>query len=491
MEALKAVFDATSLGIVVYKAVRDSAGKIINYEILTSNTVAESWHNKNDHKLLESFNKVMLTGKSLKKKLFHEDHGVNNWSSITAVKLNDNELLATIEDITALKQAEAEIKKQSEILNQTEELAKAGYWDFDVSTKDFLWTDGMYQLFEIKKGTPVRPSVYLDTVIKEDREKAERIVRSIEKNFQPVEETIRIKPNGIVKTIRVKAGPLKNDFGQIEKMLGVDMDITEAELAEERIMELNRTLLFMNRKLGILNTELKTFNQVAASDYDQTLKHLYTNLEFIITKDAANLSNQSKANIRRAQTAIQKLKLLTEDIIAYTELDHDGAQKETVSLNVIVKSVLHDMKDKLLECNAVVEYDDLPSIQGYPSLLLLLFNNLVDNAIKFCGEARPPVLKIGYKGLISGAETGNSEIEKKLSFHFLSIKDNGIGIGKEETEKIFEIFYRQPDNGKYKGSGIGLAICRKIMAMHEGYIMAEPGKEGAVFNCFFPANGKY
>jgi signal transduction histidine kinase len=375
------------------------------------------------------------------------------------------------------------------ILKQAEELIKAGSYEYDVHTKEFLWSEGMYQLFEIPPGTPVNPTVYLDMVIEADRKGAERIVRSIEENFQPVEETICIKPNGMVKTVRIKTGPVKNKIDKVEKMLGVGIDITETRLAEERILELNRSLLSMNRKLETLNSELKTFNQVAASDYDYTLKNLYTNLEFIITKDAANLSHQSKANIRRAQTAIQKLKLLTEDIIAYTDLNYPGAEKETVFLNAIVNAVLHDMKGRLTDCNAIVGFDDLPSVQGYSSLLVLLFHNLIDNAIKFCQDLKSPAVRIGYKGVTTGADLQQGNLQKDLKYHQLTITDNGIGFGQDEAERIFEIFYRVANNGKHKGSGIGLAICRKIMAIHEGYIMAEPGEQGSEFNCFFPVNG--
>ena len=487
---LKSVFEASPMGLIVYRAERNSKGAIREYRLMMQNKAGIKLNRKIDGEILRIYNDVMASGESSSIEVFHNSGPPHSWVYITAVRLNDTELLATIEDITEHKKAEDEIKKQNNILKQAEDLAKAGSWEYDVNSKGFLWSEGMYRLFEIKNGTPVRPAVYLDQVIGEDKPAAERIVNSIESNFQPLVETIRIKPNGVIKTLRVRSESYKNGQGEIEKMLGVDVDITEASQAEEKIMKLNKALLSTNRKLQSLNTELKTFNQIAASDYDLTLKNLYTNLEFIISKDAANLSDSSKANIRRAQTAIQRLKLLTEDIIRYSALNYPGSPKETISLDEIIQSVLHEMKDRLLECNAVAQYDSLPTLKGYPALLQLLFHNLIDNALKFCDEKQPPLIRIEYKGIAQGWDPGNGSLDAGVSYHLITVTDNGIGFDKEETERIFQIFYRLThQHGKHKGSGIGLAICRKIMAIHEGIILAEPAGKGSIFNCFFPVNG--
>jgi hypothetical protein len=145
------VFDNTSLGIIVLKAVRDPNGKVKEYEVLMNNALGESWEGKKDQDLLKGYNAVMETGQPMKKELSYDGQGINRWFNVTAVRLNDNELVSTIENITELKKAEEEIKTQNKLLKQTEELAKAGCWEYDLHSKEFLWTDGMYQLFEIKK----------------------------------------------------------------------------------------------------------------------------------------------------------------------------------------------------------------------------------------------------------------------------------------------------------------------------------------------------
>ncbi|MEO8174155.1 MAG: hypothetical protein ABI581_13770, partial [Sediminibacterium sp.] len=120
-------------------------------------------------------------------------------------------------------------------------------------------------------------------------------------------------------------------------------DITEHKQAEDKIKELNRILRINNRELASLNSELKTFNSIAATDYTDTLKKLYTNLEFLISNDAKNLSDEGKANLRRAQSAIQKMKLLTEDIVSYSNIHTQNNELQSVDVVVMLQSIKEDM----------------------------------------------------------------------------------------------------------------------------------------------------
>ena len=172
----------------------------------------------------------------------------------------------------------ADLTKQQNILQQAEEIAQAGSWGYNVKTKEFLWSDGMYRLFEMKKGEQVSPAAYLKYSLEDDLPVAKKIIDSIEKKFESFEEIMRIKFNGSYKTLRIKAAPLKNEKGGVEKMLGVDLDISQMQQSEEKIRELNRSLSATNRELNSLNTELKTFTTIAANNYSETLRHLYINL---------------------------------------------------------------------------------------------------------------------------------------------------------------------------------------------------------------------
>jgi len=276
-------------------------------------------------------------------------------------------------------------------------------------------------------------------------------------------------------------------FGNVTHILNIIQNITKQKNAEVKINELNKELAIKNRELETANTELRTFSSIAASDYKETLKHLYTSFEFIATNDARNLTNNGRANIRRAQSAIQKLKLLTDDIVAYSEVQTGTSEIQTINLPDIFKAALQKLDKKIQETAAVL---NIPSktkkIKGYPDLLLLLFYHLIDNAIKFRKPDTAPVIEIAYSD-IAGEQIAHAEADHAINYFVVSVMDNGIGIDPSEKEKIFTIFYKGHDKIKYKGSGIGLAIGRKIMDLHNGFITAEstPG-EATIFKCFFP-----
>lgn len=263
-------------------------------------------------------------------------------------------------------------------------------------------------------------------------------------------------------------------------------DITEHKQAEEKIKELNRTLQINNRELAALNSELKTFNSIAATDYTDTLKKLYTNLEFIISNDARNMSDEGKANVRRAQSAIQKMKLLTEDIVSYSSIQTKDTDLQQVNLVTMLQNIQEDMArvwpgiEFKMDCE-----DNMPPIQGYPFLLTVLFNHLIDNAIKFRREDSHPVIRIGCAE--RDMPVDHPAAIPGTRYNHFTIEDDGIGFDAEHSEEIFKIFYRLHPKGAYKGSGIGLAICRKIMDIHGGFIIAESGAgKGARFHCYFP-----
>jgi PAS domain S-box-containing protein len=259
-------------------------------------------------------------------------------------------------------------------------------------------------------------------------------------------------------------------------------NISDRKKAEQEIINLNKTLVANNRELASLHSELATFNNIAAKDYKDTLETLYVYLEHVIKSDALKISNSGKSNLRRAQSAIQKLKLLTEDMIAFSNIRHLDQGFSQVDLAAVFEGVLNDLAFKIEQSNATVLVEGtLPKIDGFPLLLSLLFNHLLDNALKFTSKDRDPVVVVSSRQV---TRPGAPEV-----LHEISFKDNGIGFPENERDNIFEIFYRLHEKKDYRGSGIGLAVCRKIIDMHGGFITAlgNPGK-GASFCCYFPVN---
>jgi len=397
------------------------------------------------------------------------------------------EKIGICQDITQRKLEEEENITSLNILEQTEKISPIGCWEYDLESGVFKWSDGMYRLFNLSKDTDIAPGIYLEYCAPEYRIAAQRIVNNITMGSQDFEELIGILPPGQDKKIvKIKAGPLNDKKKNPVKMIGIDLDITQQVHASNEINDLYGMLMSRTKDLETLNTELKTFNTITSRDYKETLQILYTNLEYIVSKDGRLLSDTSKANIRRAQSAIQRMKLLTDDISNYLQLYDLGIHRTLINAHELLKDVLEGMKDKLERANAKVEMAPLPPLYSDPFLFALLLRHLIDNAINFKKIIVPPVIKIKY----SQADEINAvpQAIKDTPYTIISISDNGIGFDEEHADKIFDLFYIINENRKTKGSGIGLAICKKIMQMHVGFITAEgTTAHGATFNCYFPA----
>jgi len=182
------------------------------------------------------------------------------------------------------------------------------------------------------------------------------------------------------------------------------------------------------------------------------------------------------------------MKLITDDLISFSKLHEISTKEHSVDLSKILKAAASDFTDKPNHPPVEISCGYLPSIGGYPLLLPVLFHHLLDNAIKFRKADKGHIINITSGELVNGNDLNIEGVEKDFSYSVISIADNGIGFPREESEKIFEMFYQLHEKGKYKGSGVGLAICKKIMELHGGFIIAEGMPvEGASFHCYFPA----
>ena len=408
-----------------------------------------------------------------------------HWLHISTTPFSDG-VFVIFYDIQNEKEAEQEALKHHNILKQAEELAGAGSWEYDVATKQFTWSENFSKLFGLNEGAKITPRIYVEAASPAFKEAAQRLVDRIEKNSAAFEELLEVEIKGEQRFFFVKTMLFDHENSSPSKVLGLNMDVTTLHRSRQAITELNEALLEKNRALNTAISELKAFNSLAATDYKETLRHLYTSLEFIVVNDARNLSNPSRANIRRAQSAIQRMKLITEDIISYSQLNAATEPAVDVELNDILKLVQRDMKVKIEDASATITCGNCPTIHGHPQLLVLLFHHLVDNALKFRKKDSAPEIHLTARQL-AGSSIDHPDAMPGKDYHAISVADNGIGINTGDTEKMFTMFGKLHDGKEYKGSGIGLAVCKKIMDLHNGFITVESElAKGTVFTCYFP-----
>ncbi len=202
--------------------------------------------------------------------------------------------------------------------------------------------------------------------------------------------------------------------------------------------------------------------------------------------DAELLSARGKDYFARMQNAAVRMQTLIEDLLTYSRTNTHGAVFESVDLNTLVREIREEAKEKLDEHHGLIESDALPVLSVIRFQFHQLFTNLIGNALKFSKPGVAPQIKIST-AITDSAKIKHSKVIADQKYQLISISDNGIGFDPEHSVKIFEVFHRLHGRSEYKGTGIGLAICKKIMDNHHGLILAqgEEGK-GSTFNIYIP-----
>lgn len=279
--------------------------------------------------------------------------------------------------------------------------------------------------------------------------------------------------------------PLKGDDNQVIGVMNIMHDVAHREKAEMKLQQLNEALEQKYHQLETASTEMATFTYITSNEIKEPLRHVYTSFEILVKAEGKTLSNGGKANIRRMQASLNRMNLLLDDIWALSHINSFKQVRNTVDLNEVLKEVLVNLETKITEKDAVVQADDLPVIAGYKDMLQTLLVNLIDNGLKFQEPGNRPQIYIC--GRVLQPDELPARFQKKVPMALLTVTDNGIGFDPENADQLFIMFEKLHPKNQFPGSGMGLAIARKIADAHEGFIQARPQTDGgAVFECYLP-----
>jgi light-regulated signal transduction histidine kinase (bacteriophytochrome) len=231
------------------------------------------------------------------------------------------------------------------------------------------------------------------------------------------------------------------------------------------------------RELNRSNRELEEFAYVASHDLQEPLRKISTFGERLHAKFSEALGKEGALYLERILASTENMRILIDNLLEFSRATRSSRAFEKVDLNTVMATVKMDLELKIEENNAQIIITSLPKIEAVPSEMKQLFNNLLSNSIKFKKPAVDPVIEIGTEK-IGKQEKEKHHLPADKEFFKINIKDNGIGFEEEYAERIFQIFQRLHGKAEYPGSGIGLAICKKIVDNHGGVMYAE-GKLGA------------
>jgi len=371
---------------------------------------------------------------------------------------------------------------------ENEQFLNYGTWEVDARTGSFFWSDGMYRLFGYDPDTDknkiaVTESLYRKHMRDEDFQKNKTISETIAENKERPENyswEFQITANdGQVKRIETSVKLIYDADGKLLKTIGTSRDITrlrQYQLSlEEKIKDLDRS-----------NKELEEFAYVASHDMNEPLRKITTFIERLENKYKTELGSDGQLYLSRISASVENMRLLIDTLLEFSRTARSNQPYARVDLNLILAEVKGDLELKIEETVAEIKSGMLPVIEAIPSQMKQLFDNLLSNSIKFRRHDEYPLINIRSQRL-TAKQKEQYHLDTSKNWFKIEFTDNGIGFEPEYSERIFQIFQRLHGKAEYPGSGIGLAICKKITEQHKGIIQAA-GKpnNGATFTIILP-----
>ena len=263
-------------------------------------------------------------------------------------------------------------------------------------------------------------------------------------------------------------------LAQEKKLIAINKnlenEIRERKISEQKVHELNSQLLQNIAQLEDANKELDRFAFMASHDLQEPLRKIRTFSDLLYMRYNDNLDENGKMHIHRIKTAAERMQLLIQDILTFSKMSLDKMDYVNSDLNLIIKEVLSDLQETAQKENATITIGSLPTLPVNPVLIRPLFSNLISNAIKYRKPDVKPVINIFTENEVDEENKNGNDLNKK--YCRIYVQDNGIGFDQKYAEQIFGMFQRLHSNKDIEGTGIGLALCKKIVDEHKGFISA-------------------
>lgn len=305
------------------------------------------------------------------------------------------------------------------------------------------------------------------------------LIKQAAEKGKAVSEGWRVRKDGSHFWGSILITALHNASGEVIGFSKVTRDLTLKKAAEDKLQRYSSELEFQNK-------ELEQFVYAASHDIKEPLRKIHFYNDYLHDDPENKLSAKSTEYLSRSINAAKRMRILIDDLLLYSRLGLDWGDYEEVDLANMIAEIMSIHKEEIDQHGIRVITAGLPAIRTIPFQLMQLLNNLITNAIKYKEPERKLVIKVCYKKM-PGSRIGDRDAQANTSYHEISVCDNGIGFDPQYTEKIFEIFKRLDNQSPIEGSGIGLAICKRIVQNQKGFIKAA-GKRGrgATFRIYLP-----
>ena len=265
-------------------------------------------------------------------------------------------------------------------------------------------------------------------------------------------------------------------------------DQTKIKLHEKTILQYQKELEQKNIELAQNNTELTSFTYIASHDLQEPLRKIQTFCNLINAGSSEELPAVTRDYFQRILRASTRMQNLISSLLNYSRMNSRGMDFEMADLNNVLDDASNNIRELLEESQTVIEHEPLPVIPCVPMQINQLFTNLIINSIKYKTADSAPLIQISARPALPDEINSPDTVSDETNYWKIIFSDNGIGFEQQYADRIFELFQRLHSRFEYEGTGIGLAICKKIVQNHKGFIYADgkPGL-GAKFVIFLPS----
>ncbi|MBS4065100.1 MAG: PAS domain S-box protein [Chitinophagaceae bacterium] len=431
---------------------------------------------------MKLLNEKKIPGFTMQKRYIKPD-GSHVWIQMSIVPIEYREPdnprhLCMIEDITQMKESIRKIELSNERFNLVAKATNDAIWDWDmVENKVIRLGTGLEKYFGYNSIEASADDDFWSKYVHRDDltrvlEKRKKILEDVQQSNWSDEYRF-LKSNGEYAYVFDKGYIIRDEAGKPVRMIGATQDITEQKKAALLLKELNDTLEKRAHDLERSNAELERFAYVASHDLQEPLRMVSSFLQLLEKKYKGHIDETANKYIHFAVDGAERMKKLIHDLLEYSRAGRSNEEIGDTDMNLVVQEVLETYQTEIQQRNIKVVVDPLPFLPGTQRIQMVqLLQNIIGNAFKY-NNSSSPIIEI---------KSEESETDWQIE-----VKDNGLGFDTKYSDKIFMIFQRLHNRNEYSGTGIGLAICKKIMELHGGkiHVDSEPGT-GSTFYLTFP-----
>jgi len=532
---IRAVYNSSPSAIFAFRAVRDIHLQVTDFTVISSNHAAATLADRPGEELkgasllkdlaplisnglLEKYMEVAAGKRNYHQAVFIQEG--KKWYEVTIVRMEDG-FVATFTDISERKQAEEKLRNnymelintretlkrlnaelEGKVLERTRALSQSeerfrlvsratndALWDWDFVNNIVWWGESFYAQFGYDRSDhlPDR-GFWAEKIHPGDRDAVEdSIYAAINGHHTQWSREYRfLKKNGDYAYVLDRGYILHNEYGTPYRMLGSMLDITDRKLVEQEIARAKqllevkvaeRTLQLqqLNEALETSNHDLQQFASIASHDLQEPLRKIHMFTRMIMDSHEESLHEEVRGYFHKIVRSTERMRFLVIDILNFSRLSAEKFYFRRTDMNKFMNDILEDFEITIKEKEAEIVVPDMPELDIMPGQFRQALHNVLSNALKFTRSGVSPVIRFDVVRLME--RSFESQIAAEGPYCMLSIEDNGIGFEEQFAGTIFKLFQRLHSKDKFEGTGIGLAITKKVIERHDGIIKVH-SKEG-------------